>query len=222
MTGSATAPNDRPQTAPATKSRRALLLLNRQSRQGAQCVEEASRHLRDLGFDLTVECDQHARWWSDVVRRHADRLDLVVVGGGDGSMNAAVDGVVAVNLPLGVLPLGTANDLARTLGLPTDLAGACRVIADGHTRRIDLGWVNGKHFFNAASLGLSVAISRQMAPEVKSRWGVLAYGITALRTLWSARPFRADIRVNGERHRVQTVQIVVGNGVYFGGGMAVA
>jgi YegS/Rv2252/BmrU family lipid kinase len=205
-----------------TTGRRALLLLNRGSRQGAQCLDEASRRLRDLGFELTIECDEHAARWSDVVGRHANDVDLVIVGGGDGSLNAAVDGVVAAGLPLGVLPLGTANDLARTLGLPPDLAAACQVIADGHTRRIDLGWVNGKHYFNAASLGLSVAISRQLTPERKKLWGVLAYPLAAWRSWWGSRPFRADLRVNGERHRVQTVQIVVANGVHFGGGLTVA
>jgi YegS/Rv2252/BmrU family lipid kinase len=208
--------------APYDEAMRALLLINRHSRQGGGILEQASRLLRELGFELTVECDADARHWSAVVRRHADRVDRVIVGGGDGSLNAAVDGLVDTGLPLGVLPLGTANDLARTLGLPTDLAGACAVIAAGQTRRIDLGWVNGKHFFNAASLGLSVRISQQLTREAKGRWGVLAYGLTALRALWTARPFRAELRVNGERIRVQTVQLVVGNGVYFGGGLAVA
>src|SRR5439155_8866597 len=90
------------------------------------------------------------------------------------------------------------------------------------TRSIDVGWVNGKHFFNAASLGLSVQISRRLSREVKTRLGVFAYAVTALQVLLNARPFHAEIRVNGEVHAVKTVQIVVGNGVYYGGGMSVA
>jgi YegS/Rv2252/BmrU family lipid kinase len=201
--------------------RRALLLINRRARQGQQQQEVAATQLRELGFELTDVPNVGPRDWSSAVRRHRDKVDLVVVGGGDGSLNAAVDGIVEAGLPLGILPLGTANDLARTLALPTDLNEACKVIADGHTRTIDLGQVNGKHFFNAASLGLSVQISRDLTHEAKSRWGVFAYAFSAIGALWQARPFHAVIRANGETHRVKTVQIVVGNGVYFGGGTKV-
>ena len=75
---------------------------------------------------------------SDIVRNYHQQADMVIVGGGDGTLNAAVDGIVDTQLPLGVLPLGTANDLARTLGIPTSIPEACQVIASGQTRRIDL------------------------------------------------------------------------------------
>jgi diacylglycerol kinase family enzyme len=101
----------------------------------------------------------------DLIRRYSDRVDLIVIGGGDGTLNAAADGLVDIQLPLGILPLGTANDLARTLGLPKTLSGACGVIAQGRRQAIDLGWVNGKHFFNVASLGLSVKITQQLSKK---------------------------------------------------------
>jgi diacylglycerol kinase (ATP) len=146
---------------------------------------------------------------------------LVIVGGGDGTLNAAVDALVDTQLPLGILPLGTANDLARTLGIPNSLSEACKIIAYGDLRRIDLGWVNGKHFFNVASLGLSVKITQRLTKEVKRRWGILAYAATALQVIWEARPFSAEIVLNGKSLRVKTLQIAVGNGRYYGGGMAV-
>ncbi len=201
-------------------SRRALLLVNRQARQGQQGFEQAVRQLRESGLELTEGPPDQGL--ADVIRRYRDRVDLVIVGGGDGTLNRAVEGLVDAPLPLGILPLGTANDLARTLGIPADLPGACRVIAGGHTRRIDLGWVNGKHFFNVASIGLTVRITKRLTREVKSRWGVLAYPLIALQVLWSARPFRAEIRAGGAAYQVRTVQVAVGNGRYYGGGMAVA
>src|SRR5205085_2639746 len=114
------------------------------------------------------------------------------------------------------------NDLARTLGIPTDLAAACDVIAQGHTQAIDLGWVNGKHFFNAASLGLSVKITRRLKRGDKSRWGVLAYLFAAAQVLLRARPFAAEIRAGDQRWPVRTVQVAVGNGKHYGGGMTIA
>jgi YegS/Rv2252/BmrU family lipid kinase len=145
----------------------------------------------------------------------------VIVAGGDGTLNAAVDALVETQLTLGILPLGTANDLARTLGIPNSLPDACKIIANGEVRRIDLGLVNGKHFFNVASCGLSVKITQKLTKKAKRRWGILAYLITALQVIWESRPFSAEIRINDQSIRVKTVQIAVGNGRYYGGGMAV-
>jgi len=149
-------------------------------------------------------------------------LTDIVIGGGDGTLNAAAGVLVEAGLPVGVVPLGTANDLARTLGLPTDPAEACQVIAEGHTRRIDLGMVNGRHFFNAASIGLSVEVSRRLTRGAKGRWGWFAYLAAAARVLRHARQFRAEIRSDGEVHQVRTVQVTIGNGQYYGGGLRVA
>ena len=79
-----------------------------------------------------------------------------------------------------LLPLGTANDLARTLGLPLDLAAAAEVIGRGHTRRIDVGLVNGHAFFNVASIGLSADLAGRLTGLDKRRWGRLAYAARAL------------------------------------------
>jgi YegS/Rv2252/BmrU family lipid kinase len=172
-------------------------------------------------LELIEESAAVAEQLPDVIRRYQDRVNLVIVGGGDGTLNAAVAGLVDTQLPLGILPLGTANDLARTLEIPTCLTKACKIIATGQIRRIDLGWVNGKHFFNVASLGLSVQIARQLSKEAKRRWGTLAYAATALRVVGQARPFRVEIRLNGESIPTKTIQIAVGNGRYYGGGMTI-
>jgi YegS/Rv2252/BmrU family lipid kinase len=202
-------------------SQRALLLVNRHSRQGQKLLPQAIRHLQTLGLELIEESTQDFEHLPDVIRRYQNQVDLVIVGGGDGTLNAAVDGMVDTQLPLGILPLGTANDLARTLGIPTSLPDACEIIANGRVQRIDLGWVNGKHFFNVASLGLSVQITQRLSKKAKRRWGVLAYAVTALQVIWQTRPFRAEIRLNGKSIPVKTVQIAVGNGRYYGGGMTV-
>ncbi|BAZ31953.1 diacylglycerol kinase catalytic region [Cylindrospermum sp. NIES-4074] len=202
-------------------SPRALLLVNRHARQGEKSLTEAIDCLKTLGFDLIEESTEDAKHLGDIIKRYQKEIDLVIAGGGDGTLNAIVDAIVDTQLPLGVLPMGTANDLARTLGIPNSLPEACKIIASGHLRRIDLGWVNGKHFFNVASLGLSVKITQRLTKEVKRRWGIFAYAATALQVIWESRPFQAEIRINGTSFRVKTVQIAVGNGRYYGGGMAV-
>ncbi|BAP18118.1 MAG: lipid kinase [cyanobacterium endosymbiont of Epithemia adnata isolate EadnSB Bon19] len=203
-------------------TKRALLLINRHARKGRNSFAHAVDVLNDLGFELITVPVKRPEYMPQVVRRHRDSIDLVIVGGGDGTLNAIVDSLVDMKLPLGILPLGTANDLARTLKIPLAVESACRVIAQGQLKYIDLGCVNGKHFFNVASLGLSVEITGKLSKGAKRRWGVLSYAMTALQVIGQTRPFNAEIVVNDKSVRVKTIQIAVGNGRFYGGGMAIA
>lgn len=200
---------------------RALLLVNRHARHGQKRLSEAIHYLEKLGIDLVEESIENPKYLTETIVNYEHQVDLVIIGGGDGTLNAAVDALVDTQLPLGILPLGTANDLARTLGIPNSLPEACKIIAQGEQRRIDLGCVNDKYFFNVASMGLSVKITERLTKEVKRRWGIFAYIATAIQVIWEARPFSVEIRFNGESIRTHTVQIAVGNGRYYGGGMAV-
>lgn len=201
--------------------RRALLVINVNSRLGCDLLEPAMRELRSHGIDpVHRECAARDAL-SPLIAAEAPGHDLVVVGGGDGTLNAAADGVMRSGLPLGILPTGTANDLARTLDIPTDIESAARIIGEGHTRRIDLGEVNGVPFFNVASLGLSAELAQTLNRDAKRRFGRLAYAMAALLVLIRARPFRAAIRSDSESAVVRTFQIAVGNGRYYGGGNAV-
>lgn len=201
---------------------RALLLVNRYARRGKEVLDAAIAQLQALDFELLEESTDNPKQLSDLIRKYRDRVDLVIIGGGDGTLNAAIAGLVDSKLPLGILPLGTANDLARTLGIPETLPEACQIIADGKHHAIDVGWVNEKYFFNVASMGLSVDITRKLTKRAKKQWGVFAYAATALQVLINSRRFSAEIRTDDRSEMVKTVQIAVGNGRYYGGGMAVA
>jgi diacylglycerol kinase (ATP) len=202
-------------------SRRALLIINAKSRSGASQCEMAVESLKAHGIEpVHLDCESREDL-SPLIVRHAGEVDCAIVGGGDGTLNAAAFGVIEARIPLGILPLGTANDLARTLEIPTDLDGAARIIAEGRTRRIDLGLVNGQPFFNVASIGLSAQLAQMLTNDIKRRFGRLGYAIVALKVLSRARPFRAIIASETETVRVRTLQIAVGNGRYYGGGNAV-
>jgi YegS/Rv2252/BmrU family lipid kinase len=202
-------------------SSHALLLVNRHARQGQKRYEEAINCLHQLGLKIITESTENPTQLGELIRHYQQEINLVIVGGGDGTLNAAVEAIVDTQLTLGILPLGTANDLARTLGIPNSIPQACEIIANGKLRRIDLGSVNGKYFFNVASLGLSVNITQQLTKEIKQRWGILAYAAIAFQVIWKSRPFSAEIQIHGESTLVKTVQIAVGNGRYYGGGMAI-
>lgn len=174
--------------------------------------------MRRLGIDpMFRECSSREEL-SPLIVKEGARADMVVIGGGDGTLNAAAAGLAELKLPFGILPLGTANDLARTLGIPPDLESALDIIAGGRIRSIDIGIVNDVMYFNVASVGLSAELAEKLTAETKRRFGRLGYAIAAFRVLAGARPFRADIISDGERVRSLTLQIAVGNGRYYGGG----
>jgi diacylglycerol kinase (ATP) len=200
---------------------RLLVLINRHSRSGATAAGSAIARLSAAGFKMEVfspDCPTEVSPW---IEAHARDAAAVVVAGGDGSLNAAAPALARTKLALGILPTGTANDLARTLGLPLAVEAAADVIAAGHRRQIDVGEVNGHLFFNVASVGLSSELARQLNRETKRRFGRLSYFITTVKILSGSSPFRAVIVSPGEVVRVRTLQIAVGNGRYYGGGLAV-
>jgi YegS/Rv2252/BmrU family lipid kinase len=202
--------------------RRALLLVNPGARRGGEAIDAATDRLRAGGIELEVAKLDGA---DDLARRlgeAAGRVDAAIVCGGDGSLCRAAKGLAASKLTLGILPMGTANDLARTLGIPEDFSEAADVILAGWRRTVDLGSVNGQPFFNVASIGLSVELARELDAGLKRRWGRLGYAIAAIRALARARRFSATIVENGSSFRTRTMQIAVGNGRFYGGGTVVA
>jgi YegS/Rv2252/BmrU family lipid kinase len=201
---------------------RALLLINPRSRRGSAEGEAIAEGLRGAGLDLVIEPSGHPADCPGIIRRHAPAVDRVIVAGGDGSLNSAVQVLADLHLPLAILPLGTANNLARTVGVPLDIPGAIQTAAGDSRRRVDLGRVNGRWFCTTASIGLSVQITEELSPESKRRWGPVAYALAALRVLRRSHPFRADIAWEGGTRHSRTVQIVVGNGRHYGAALAVA
>jgi YegS/Rv2252/BmrU family lipid kinase len=168
------------------------------------------------GADLTGALD----------RVLADAHDLVVVGGGDGTVSYAAGRVAGTNVMLGVLPLGTANDFARTLEIPNSLAEACTTVAEGKVVDIDLGRANGEPFLNVASVGLSVAVTEALSPRLKRHIGPLAYSIATVRAYTRHKPFRARLEFpDGDHEPLELedlLQVAVGNGRHYGGGNTVS
>jgi len=200
--------------------RRVLLIVNPRARRGADAAPAVTEALAKAGIDIVRPAPD-----SDIpsaIRAHADTVDTVVVGGGDGTLNAAANAMVETGLVLGVIPLGTANDFARTLGIPTDPPAAAAIIAAGHTQPVDVGDVNGHAFLNVASIGFGVDLTRALTRDSKRRWGALGYAIAGIRALGRLQPFTARIEHGGSVDITRTVHLAIGNGRHYGGGMVVA
>jgi diacylglycerol kinase (ATP) len=203
-------------------SRNALLLINRKGATSHANLDQGLRVLDDAGIEVSAHFCRNPQRIPELIRADHGRADMIIIGGGDGTLSMALEAVLETGLPLGILPMGNANDLARTLAIPTRLLDAFSVIAADNVRRIDVGEVNGKHFFNVASIGLSVDIAQRLTRKAKKRWGVLAYIGNAWEALHGASSFHARIECEGRSTELHSIQIAVGNGRYYGGGMTVA
>lgn len=144
-------------------------------------------------------------------------VDAIVVGGGDGTVLRTLPQAVERDVPLGIIPLGTFNELARTLNVPAELEAACATIAAGKTKTIDLGRVNDVYYVNEASIGLSARIARRQTSDLKQSFGIFAVILTTLQSLRAASLFHVEIAFDGRTERFRTLQLTVANNARFGG-----
>lgn len=197
----------------------AVLVVNAHSRKGQDLFAQAKEKLEAAGIRLiAAHAVEDPTKMDETVRGAvADGAPMVIVGGGDGSMSGTVDELVGKDVVFGVLPLGTANSFARTLGLPLDLDGAVRTIASGRRRRVDLGMVDDDYFVNAASLGLSPIIGRTVPHKLKRYLGRIGYLIWAVKCSVGFRGFRLVIDDGKNERRIWSTEVRILNGPYHGG-----
>jgi diacylglycerol kinase (ATP) len=199
--------------------RTALLIVNPNSRSGSDAdMQEGIALLEAAGIQLINTTSNSAEQTRRLIVEHCRTIDLVILGGGDGTISSAAPVLYQHQLPFAILPLGTANDLARSLGMSGDLLEAFQLIVKNHRSRMNLGVVNGHYFFNAANIGLGVRVTHELTPEIKKQWGVFSYLAAVFAALKKNRKFRATIRVDGKTYKVSSIQLAVGNGRYYGGG----
>jgi YegS/Rv2252/BmrU family lipid kinase len=157
----------------------------------------------------------------DAALRAVEADELPVVVSGDGLIGAVGGAMAGAETPLGIIPSGRGNDLARVLGIPDEPEGAVEVLAAGHSRLIDVGEANGKRFLGIVSVGFDSEANR-LANETRLFRGSLVYAYAALRTLVGWKAARFTVRVDDERIRFTGYSVSVANNKAFGGGMFVA
>jgi YegS/Rv2252/BmrU family lipid kinase len=208
------------------------LVVNAASRRGRDALDRTRALLVGAGVERvrTHAVRSGAELGATLDRVVAEGPRLLVVGGGDGTVGAAAHRVAGTDTVLGVVPLGTANDFARTLEVPQDPIAAVTAMLDGRVVDVDLGRVEDasgrRTFLNVASLGLSVGVTAMLTPGLKRRLGPAAYPIATLRAYRHHAPFSARLSFPGGDHPAlvldDLMQVAVGNGRHYGGGNSVA
>jgi diacylglycerol kinase family enzyme len=183
---------------------------------GSTDADEVAVALRAHG----AEIEHFSLEEEDLARAARSSAERVVVAGGDGSIGPAAEVAHALGVPLALIPTGTANDFARSQGVPLEIPRACAVALEGtRLRRMDLGRLSsGCRFVNVANTGISSSAAREAAP-LKSVLGPLAYGVGAVRAASSAKPIACRVAVDGrEVFAAKSWQVIVGVTGAFGGG----
>jgi len=204
------------------KAMKGLLVVNEGSGSGSANLQPVIDALAAAEINVERLSPDSPTKIPDIIRREASSSDIVVVGGGDGTFNGAAPALLEAGRPVGFLPMGTANDLARTLGIPFDLESAAAVIAKDARRRIDLGLVNERPFFNVASIGFSSEVAKFHSGERKKRLGLLSYPLSWIDAYRRHRPFEAELICDGQKTTLRCSQLAIGNGRYYGGGMTIS
>jgi YegS/Rv2252/BmrU family lipid kinase len=205
-------------TAVSDLPKRAILIVNATSRKGAEAFEAARDQLTQAGIALIdARAVDDPELLAGEVTAAIDRAPMVIVGGGDGTLSKAVDHFLGKDVVFALLPLGTANSFARTLGIPLEIEGAVEVIANGTARPIDLASINGDYFLNNAAMGLAPVIAESVPSGLKRMLGRAGYLLWAG---WSAANFHAfRLKVDDGRrtHRLWATEVRIANGRFHGG-----
>lgn len=168
-------------------------------------------------LEAELICAERGAELAEIAQRVAndDHHDLIIAAGGDGSVNAVAAAVTGTTKTMAVLPLGTVNHFAKTLGMPMDLASAIESLVDAETTMIDLGEVNGIPFVNNSTLGVYPRIVR-FREQLRARYGLnkwLAFAYATARMLPRRDPLRLKIVVDGdvkEELNVETTFVFIG------------
>ncbi|MEO5859337.1 MAG: diacylglycerol kinase family protein [Pyrinomonadaceae bacterium] len=188
---------------------------------GSVLEDETAQSLRERFVAFGIRAEVHlAHSGKDIVRlaREAaeNEADLIIAGGGDGTISTVAIEASAAGKTLGILPLGTLNNFSKDLGIPQDLNAAVRVIAEGEVRQIDLAEVNGRIFINNSSIGLypKIVVRREQQQEKLGR-GKWAAAFWASLRVFRISPFlKVAIELDGKTFERKTPFVFVGNNEY--------
>lgn len=172
------------------------------------------RILEDGGFDLRIEETGDPEPTAGEIAKRAvhEGIETVFVGGGDGTVAQAATALLDTGVVLGILPFGSVMNIANSIDLPLEPIEAARVLAERHVRRIDVGEVNGHHFYEAAGVGLDADAFGAARAMEKGNW---RQALRRLRRTVTRNSHHFTIRIDGKESRHRALQILIANGRYY-------
>lgn len=203
--------------------KKAILLYNPKagSRQIINQLDYIIKRMQNMGYQLTLFRSDHkgsiTQYIIDYISE--DNTDLILISGGDGTLNEGINGLLQKNIdiPMAILPLGTANDFAYSAHIPSSVEGALDLIEKGELRYIDIGKVNDKYFINVCNMGLFSGISHIVDLELKKKFGKLAYYVKGIEELQNYQAMQLKIDINDITIENEYILVLIFNGKAAGG-----
>ncbi len=189
-------------------------------------LDKITEKLQELGYDLRLHRSRTVGDIKAYTKAYINKnnTDLILVSGGDGTINECISAMCSKNIdvPLLILPLGTANDFATSAGIPAQVEDCLELIKKGKLTYIDVGQANERYFINVCNMGLFSGVSHTVDPELKKKFGRLAYYFKGLEEIQNYQAMDVTIRVDDEVLHDQYLLILVFNGKGAGGMLKLA
>ncbi len=196
----------------------AAMVVNTKSRHGQDWFDRACARFGEQDMPVDAHAvDDPDRLEAVLDEVLAKKPELVILGGGDGTISGLVDTLVGKGVTLGVLPLGTANSFARSLGIPLDVDGAIDAILQGTPKRIDLGMIDDDYYASTAAIGLSPQIAQTVPHNAKRWFGRMGYLSWAVLQFVKFKPFTVIVGEGANAQRLRAVEVRISNGPFHGG-----
>ncbi len=187
-----------------------------------QAKPQILRALLDYDVELHLEETKGPHHASEIARQAVQAgFDLIIVAGGDGTVNQVVNGMGEERIPIGVLGCGTGNDFAAALQMPADPVAAVHQIMNGDNRRVDLCRVNQRYFVSSAGIGFDGEVAFHVNEGFRWVRGKTAYLCSVFKTLFSYQPRRIKLTVDGLVMEFNSLLVAITNSPTYGGGLKI-
>jgi YegS/Rv2252/BmrU family lipid kinase len=200
-------------------TKKIALIVNGKSQRGRSLFKHTKALLIDNKIELSQSiCIRKPR----EIRQNVEYIistgiDMIIIGGGDGTISEIVDFGVKKDILFAILPLGTSNSFARSLNMPLDLESAIKVIKSGNVKQIDLGQIGEDYFANTANIGLTVEVNQSVNNNFKRKFGRIAYLPLVIWNLIIFQPFDVTITSHIGVSKFKCIEILIANGQFQGG-----
>lgn len=171
------------------------------------------RYCQEHGWQCNIHETKPDEDLRKLVREELKKgVDMVIAAGGDGTVAAVVSGMVNSSIPMGIVPAGTGNNLARDLAIPVDLSGSLNVLGGDHAiQEMDIMEVNGDYYVLNVSIGISSLVMRKTGREEKRKFGFLAYLYNLFGSIPHTHMHRFQVKVDGKLHRFSASELMIAN-----------
>jgi YegS/Rv2252/BmrU family lipid kinase len=178
---------------------------------GEEILPKVIKSLKKEGVEVDVYISKMQGDAIKAAGEAARNYELVIVNGGDGTVNEVINGIIGSNTTLGIIPSGSINLFAREVGIPLNPLRACELIGKGEVKKIDLGKAGARYFLMMAGVGFDAHVIKEVEPSLKEIFGVAAFSIPLIKALLNYKPTKMSIQMDEELIRRKGYFVIISN-----------